>query len=163
MVPDGDTKRRKAVRGVLLTPDGFVLLMRLEEPVTRRQFWITPGGAIEPGESAETCLRRELREETGIREAQIGPLMWKRDHEFEWNGRKVSQHEAYYLVVCAQFEPTMEGNPASGELSAFRGFRWWSAEEIRNSGQLFAPRRLAELLDTLVHDGPPKSPFDVGV
>ena len=33
--------------------------------------WELPGGKLEPGESAEACLRRELAEELGI-EAEVG-------------------------------------------------------------------------------------------
>ena len=125
--------------------------------------WITPGGAVEQGESVEACLRRELEEETGLQEVRIGPLIWTRAHNFEWNGRTVDQNEEYHLVDTTLFKPTMERNPASGERSAFRGFRWWSIGEITDSTELFAPRRLAELLDTLVRLGPPEVPVDVGI
>ena len=89
--------------------------------------------------------------------------MWTRTHKFEWDSRTIDQREEYYLVDTTLFEPTMERNPPLGELSAFRGFRWWSIEEIRDSTELFAPWRLTELLDTVVQSGPPKAPYDVGI
>ncbi len=154
---------RKAVRAILLTPEERVLLMKLEEPVSRRQIWITPGGEIERGESVEACLCREIEEETGLQDVKAGPLICTRNHTFEWNGRTINQHEEYYLVETKLFEPSMENNPAAGESLAFRGFRWWSVEEIRNSSELFAPRRIAELLDALVRVGVPEEPFDIGI
>ena len=155
--------RRRAIRAVLLTPEGRILLMRIQDPASRRQVWLTPGGAVERGESAEAGLRRELKEETGLQEVRVGPLLWTRTHEFAWNGRAISQREEFYLVETALFGPTIEDNPARGERLAFREFRWWSAEDIRNTSEQFAPRRLADLLESLIRTGPPEEPFDAGV
>ena len=154
---------REAVRAVLLTSENEILLMKFEEPASRRQFWITPGGARNTGEDVVACLIRELDEETGLRDVRVGPLIWKRRHTFEWNGNEVRQHEQFYLVKTGRFEPTMDGNPAMGEKSAFRGFRWWSIAEIKASSEIFAPRRIAELLDSIARSGPPERPLEVGV
>ena len=82
--------RRQAMRAVLLTPGGRILLMRCEDPASGRNVWFTPGGAVEPGETSEAGLRRELAEETGLRDVQVGPLLWTRTHEFSWDGRSTS-------------------------------------------------------------------------
>jgi 8-oxo-dGTP pyrophosphatase MutT (NUDIX family) len=137
--------------------------MKSQDPGDRREVWITPGGGIEQRETVDVCLRRELAEETGLQDVQIGPPLWTRFHEFEWDGKAFSQREEFYLIETAQFEPTMADNPAAGERSAFRAFRWWSVEDIRKSSELFAPRRLADLLETLIRTGPPETPFDVGI
>ena len=63
--------RRKAVRAVILTPDHRILLMKVREPVTGIQVWITPGGGLETGESDEEGLRREVAEETGARDFRL--------------------------------------------------------------------------------------------
>ncbi len=49
---------RRAIRAVMLTPEGRVLLMQAEEPSGKYRVWITPGGGIESDEDVEACLRR---------------------------------------------------------------------------------------------------------
>ena len=155
-------KPRRAVRAVFLTPEGLILLMKMEEPCTGHYFWITPGGAIEEGESPEVALGREVEEETGLPDIEAGPVIWTRDHQFRWDGQEYSQREAYYLVETARVNPHMDREPAPDEWSAFRGFRWWSAEEIRTSQERFGPRHLAILLQDLIDNGPPKEAVDAG-
>ncbi len=151
------------MRAVLLTPQGQVLLMKVQEPVSRRHFWIAPGGGIDRGESVEAGLCRELVEETGLSGVEVGPLLWTRTHEFVWDGEAIFQREEFYLVETALFEPTMEHNPEVGERSAFQAFRWWSVAEMRKASELFVPRRLPELLEALIRLGPPAEVFDVGL
>ncbi|MFI5045647.1 MAG: NUDIX domain-containing protein [Acidimicrobiia bacterium] len=42
---------RRAVRALLVDPDGAVLLMQLTDPSTDRAVWITPGGGLDDGET----------------------------------------------------------------------------------------------------------------
>jgi 8-oxo-dGTP pyrophosphatase MutT (NUDIX family) len=56
MTPDYDKV------GLLAIRDGRILLCRKKYSTS---LLILPGGCLEPGESAEQCLRRELREELG--------------------------------------------------------------------------------------------------
>lgn len=154
--------KREAVRAILLTPDGQVLLIRVQEPVTGREFWCAPGGGRQEEESPEVSLRREIAEETGLEEVVIGPPLWTRRHTFDWAGMTISQEETYYLVHTEWFCPTMKGNPEPIEMAAFREFRWWTTDEIAASVERFAPRRLAEHLRFLIRCGPPEKPFDSG-
>ena len=63
----------------------------------------TPGGsrraaASTPGESDEAALRRELDEEAGLRPAELGPVVWRREHVLPFGGRLVRQRERFHLV-----------------------------------------------------------------
>ncbi len=43
-----------------------VLLIKHRERASGRSYWLFPGGGIEPGETPEECVRREMKEETGL-------------------------------------------------------------------------------------------------
>lgn len=51
---------------VLVDPDGRVLLARRPEGKPMAGLWEFPGGKIDPGETPEAALIRELHEELGI-------------------------------------------------------------------------------------------------
>lgn len=64
---------RIGARAVLLTPENRVLLMEIVHPDDGHRFWITPGGGLEPGESKAEGLLREMKEELGTNEFELGP------------------------------------------------------------------------------------------
>ena len=64
-------KQDHVVAGVLRDARGRVLLARRTEGRDLAGLWEFPGGKVEPGESPEDALVRELREELGI-EATVG-------------------------------------------------------------------------------------------
>jgi 8-oxo-dGTP diphosphatase len=59
----------------------FVLLCRRPECDHLAGHWELPGGKIEPGETPEDCLARELLEECSI-EAEIGELFAENTHRY---------------------------------------------------------------------------------
>jgi 8-oxo-dGTP pyrophosphatase MutT (NUDIX family) len=80
MPGDRTVEVRDAIRAILITRAAEVLLMRIRPPDHSECFWITPGGGIE---SVELTLRRGLREELGLTQFEIGPLVWRRQHTFD--------------------------------------------------------------------------------
>lgn len=58
-------RRVRSVAAVLFDSDGRLLVVqRGNEP--SRGLWAVPGGKVEPGETDEQALRREMLEETGL-------------------------------------------------------------------------------------------------
>ena len=152
---------RPAVRAIVLD-SGRILLHRFVAPGDPG-VWVTPGGAVDPGEDDEAALRRELEEELTVRDVEIGPWVWRRRHVWAWRGIVYDTRERLALVRA----PVGELRP-TGHDSFFAGadsdeqWRWWSADEIEASAEEFAPRRLAGLLRELVERGPPLEPVDTG-
>jgi 8-oxo-dGTP pyrophosphatase MutT (NUDIX family) len=65
--------RATATVGILLIDDrGWILLQLRDGHVIYPHHWATVGGAVEPGETLEAAIRREVYEETGYRLS--GPL-----------------------------------------------------------------------------------------
>jgi 8-oxo-dGTP diphosphatase len=57
------------VTAAVIERDGMVLLARRQAGDPLAAKWEFPGGKIEPGETPEQCLARELDEELGVRVA----------------------------------------------------------------------------------------------
>ncbi|MFK8026156.1 MAG: NUDIX domain-containing protein [Ilumatobacter sp.] len=163
--PDTRSLRiRRAVRAILLTPDGYVLLVRFEFP--RGTVWALPGGGLDGDETHVDALHRELAEEVGLRGAVIGPYVWDRLHvipigDGTWDG----QTDRYHLVeVHERFDPTPDMTWEQLRAESLHELRWWHLDEIAaDTDRRFAPGRLAELLRELIAHGPPPRPVDTGI
>ncbi|MFP3987624.1 NUDIX hydrolase [Streptomyces sp. E11-3] len=155
---------RKVARVVLLDPQDRILLLHGHEPGdTADDWWFTPGGGLEGGESREQAALRELAEETGITDVQLGPVLWQRMCSFPFAGRRWDQDEWYFLARTAQTAPaatpvTVGDGLTELERSSVAGLRWWTWQELASCHETVYPTRLAELLRRLLDEGPPSSP-----
>lgn len=69
------------VTAAILRDRGRVLLARRKPGGPLAGYWEFPGGKLEPGESPEACLARELHEELGI-EGRVGAFVASHRHEY---------------------------------------------------------------------------------
>jgi 8-oxo-dGTP pyrophosphatase MutT (NUDIX family) len=151
---------RQAIRAILLTPEREVLLFRIEPPDGRDKFWIAPGGGLEPGETIETGLRRELWEEVGLEHFVIGPLVWRRQHTFDWAGKRILQREEYYVVHVPRFEPRVSDEL---EMHTIVAFRWWPVAALAQATERLTPLSLADIVARYLAYGPPQEILTVEV
>jgi 8-oxo-dGTP diphosphatase len=104
----------------LIDVDGRVLLAQRPEGKSMAGLWEFPGGKVEPGETPEAALIRELREELGIETWQscLAPLTFA-SHGYE------SFHLLMPLFACRKWEGNVR--PAEGQ-----ALKWVRVNELRN-------------------------------
>lgn len=154
---------RPAARVLLFDDRDRLLLFRIppEAMQSRRPIWFPPGGGLHAGETHEEAARREIWEETGLADLDVGPCVWHRRHEFEFQGRRVEQQERYFVARCPAFEIVTD-NMEEYEFTFLSEHRWWKVEDIARSKEWFVPRTLATYLPGILAGEYPEVPFDVG-
>lgn len=103
----------------LVDADGRVLLAQRPEGKSMAGLWEFPGGKIEPGETPEAALIRELQEELGIDTwaSCLAPLSFA-SHAYD------GFHLLMPLFVCRKWQ----GQPQSRE---GQSLKWVRPEDLR--------------------------------
>jgi len=104
----------------LVDADRRVLIAQRPEGKSMAGLWEFPGGKVEPGESPEAALIRELQEELGIetKEACLAPVSFA-SHSYE------SFHLLMPLYACRKWQ----GEPQAREHVALR---WVRPQNLRD-------------------------------
>ena len=104
----------------LIDVDGRVLLAQRPEGKSMAGLWEFPGGKVEPGETPEAALIRELHEELGIEtwESCLAPLTFA-SHSYE------SFHLLMPVFACRKWQGIVQ--PREGQRLA-----WSYARDLRN-------------------------------
>lgn len=116
--PDADAAPRLRVVAAVVWRDGRMLFTRRPPGGPLGLLWEMPGGKIEPGETPDQALVRELSEELGVRARAHETLAVER-HDYA-HGTRVDLH-----FIRATFEG--EPRPAS---EAVHELRWWAPYEV---------------------------------
>jgi len=123
-----------SVVGAAIVRDGRVLAARRTAPAEAAGRWEFPGGKVEPGETPEAALVREVAEELGCRVEVTG-----------WLAGVVAIGGSHTLAVALARLVEGEPDPVEHDL-----VRWLGAAELGDVDWLEADRPfLAELRDTL--------------
>ena len=142
--------RRPAARILLEDRAGRLLLFRFD-PADRPPFWVTPGGALDPGENYEDAARRELREETGL-DLACGPEIAQRMVEFVTiEGVLVRADERYFHVRTDAAEIDTGGHTAL-ERQVMKSWRWFTRDAIAAHDEPIFPEDLLAIFGSLENE-----------
>ncbi|MBV8618225.1 MAG: NUDIX domain-containing protein [Curvibacter sp.] len=146
-------RERPASRWLLISPRNEVLLFRFaieHGPLQGQDFWSTPGGALEPGETYAQAAVRELREETGIDLAEPGPPAFRREVVFQMPDGDYVHADERYFVYRASDRSIRRDDWTAYERQIMKDHRWWSAAELDATQATFFPEDLPALLRSIV-------------
>jgi len=111
---------RQGVRAAVIDEQSRTLLLRYGDDYA--DWWVTPGGGKEQGEGDEETLRRELEEEIGLVDFDLGPLLWENEGWTLDEPGFGSFRSRVYLVRVGRFEPP--------HLTEAEELRWFTPPEL---------------------------------
>ncbi len=158
--------KRPTARLFLLDPQNRLLLIRYKTtpPIAPHQaqvesIWFTPGGGLEPGESAREAAARELFEETGLA-APIGPEVAFREEDVTFFIRKVCVVERYF-VVRSETDVVDTAHLMVSETDEVLDVRWFTLAELRNLREHLEPPTLRALAERIMAGDLPAEPVNL--
>ncbi len=144
---------RKAARVVVIDGAGSVLLFHGHDgDDPDHQWWFTPGGGLQVGETARQGAARELHEETGflfLSKQLLGPAV-HRVADFQFTNVLARQEEEFFLAYLDGIRPEVDTSAhTSSERKLVDSWGWFSAAELQvlAEDQTVFPACLPQLLE----------------
>ena len=115
----GRSDRTIRVVAAVLERDGHYLITQRRATAVLPLLWEFPGGKVEPGETDQQALKRELLHRLGV-EIEVGKLISFVSHPYE-----------HYVVDLFLYECTLSAGPnATLEPRAVNAYKWAASSEF---------------------------------
>jgi 8-oxo-dGTP diphosphatase len=135
LAPEKSRKHELTVVAALILRDSKILVCQRRRDDSHALQWEFPGGKVEPGETPQVALARELREELGI-EAAIGRELFRTRHHY-----RESQPELELIFFQANVDRS-----ALLQNLVFEGFEWADPASLPEYNFLQADEEFVALL-----------------
>jgi len=111
-----------AIGGVIIEHEKILLVKRNKEP--HKDEWAIPGGSVNPGETLQQAVEREIREETGLVVRAKNPM-----HVFDFIERDKQGRLRFHYVIVDFRADVVAGTLRSSDDAA--DARWFTPKEIK--------------------------------
>jgi 8-oxo-dGTP diphosphatase len=135
LAPEKSRTPELTVVAALILRDSRILVCQRRRDDTHALQWEFPGGKVEPGETPQEALARELREELAI-EASVGSELFRTRHRYSESGRELE------LIF---FQANVDRSAPLQNL-VFEGFEWADPSALLRYDFLRADEEFVALL-----------------